>query len=102
MILHLIDGTEDDVVSAYRTIRQELADYGHGLADKPEVIGFNKIDAIDAAEVDEKLHALATAALAGTPVLPLSGVSGAGLPAVTGALLAAIHDARADALVDAE
>ncbi len=30
-ILHLIDGTEEDVVGAYRTIRRELADYGHGL-----------------------------------------------------------------------
>src|SRR6266436_5953783 len=32
VILHLIDGTEDDVVGAYRTIRGELAGYGHGLA----------------------------------------------------------------------
>ena len=102
VILHLIDGTEDDVVGAYRTIRQELADYGHGLAGKPEVIGLNKIDAIDPAEVDEKLHALSREAARGTPVLPLSGVSGAGLPAVTGALLEAIREARVDALVDAE
>ena len=58
-ILHLIDGTEEDVVGAYRTIRRELADYGHGLADKPEVVGLNKIDAIDPAEVDEKRRALA-------------------------------------------
>ena len=58
VILHLIDGTEEDVVGAYRTIRRELADYGHGLADKPEIIGLNKIDAIDPAEVDEKRRAL--------------------------------------------
>src|SRR5436190_7085592 len=79
VVLHLIDGTEEDVVANYRTIRDELASYGHGLAGKPEIVGLNKIDAIDSAEVDEKLHALATAALASTPVLPLSGVSGAGL-----------------------
>jgi GTPase len=102
VILHLIDGTEDDVVGAYRTIRRELADYGHGLAGKPEVIGLNKIDAIDPAEVDEKLRALSREAAPGTPVLPLSGVSGAGLPAVTGALLEAIREARAGVLVDAE
>jgi GTP-binding protein len=101
-ILHLIDGTEEDIVGAYRTIRRELADYGHGLAGKPEVIGFNKIDAIDAAEVDEKLRTLAAAAPAGTRVLPLSGVSGAGLREVTGALVEAIRDARAEVLVDAE
>ena len=32
---------------AYRTIRQELVQYGHGLADKPEIVGLNKIDALD-------------------------------------------------------
>src|SRR5216110_3035222 len=47
VILHLIDGTEEDVVGAYRTIRHELADYGHGLAHKPEIVSLNKIDAID-------------------------------------------------------
>ena len=47
VVLHLIDGTEEDVVGAYRTIRDELAGYGNGLAEKPEIIGLNKIDAID-------------------------------------------------------
>ena len=63
---HLIDGTDDDVAGAYRTIRHELADYGHGLADKPEIVGLNKIDAIDPEEVDEKCRALAAAARPGT------------------------------------
>ncbi len=47
LILHLVDGTLDDVAAAYRTIRRELAAYGHGLADKPEIVGLNKIDALD-------------------------------------------------------
>ena len=34
VILHLVDGTLDDVAGAYRTIREELAHYGHGLAEK--------------------------------------------------------------------
>src|SRR5437588_8162642 len=82
VILHLIDGTEDDVAGAYRAIRQELADYGHGLAAKPEIIGLNKIDAIDPEEVAEKCRSLARAAPPGTQVLPLSGVSGVGLQPV--------------------
>src|SRR5579862_4589223 len=87
VILHLIDGTEEDVVGAYRTIRRELKDYGHDLAGKPEIVGLNKIDAIDAAEVARKCRALTRAAPAGTPVLPLSAVSGAGLQPVIAALL---------------
>jgi GTP-binding protein len=97
VILHLIDGTEEDVVGAYRTIRRELADYGHGLADKPEIVGLNKIDAIDTAAVAVKRRALAGAARPGTPVLALSGVSGAGISPVLGALFAAIEAARAEA-----
>jgi GTP-binding protein len=94
VILHLIDGTQDDVVGAYRAIRHELAGYGHGLADKPEIIGLNKIDAIDPDAVTRKTRALARAARPGTLVLPLSGVSGAGISQVLGALAAAIEAAR--------
>ena len=104
VILHLVDGTEEDVVGAYRTIRGELRSYGHGLAGKPEIVGLNKIDAIDPAAVAQKCRALADAARPGAAVLPLSGVSGAGTAAVLGALLAAIEASRvgaADALVDA-
>jgi GTP-binding protein len=97
VILHLIDGTEDDVVGAYRTIRRELADYGHGLAAKPEIIGLNKIDAIDPAAIAGKCRALTRAARPGDAVLPLSGVSGAGMAPVLGALFAAIEAARAEA-----
>src|SRR6266702_3479508 len=97
VILHLIDGTEDDVVGAYRTIRRELADDGHGLADKPEIIGLNKIDAIDSAAAARKCRALSRAARPSTAVLPLSGVSGAGIAPVLGTLVAAIDEARAEA-----
>jgi len=94
VILHLIDGTEENVVDAYRTIRHELADYGHGLAEKPEIVGLNKIDAIDPEAVAEKCRALTRVARPGTQILALSGVSGAGLPQVLGAVAGAIETAR--------
>jgi len=98
VILHLIDGTADDVVDAYKTIRGELAGYGHGLSEKPEVIGLNKIDAIAPDDVKKKTRALARAAGRDATVLPLSGVSGEGVPAVIGALLQAIEAGRDAAL----
>jgi len=101
VILHLVDGTEEDVIGAYKTIRGELRSYGHGLAGKQEVIGLNKIDAIDPANVTRKCRALARAAGRGATVLPLSGVSGAGVTEVVGALFGAIDAAREDALVEA-
>jgi GTP-binding protein len=99
VILHLVDGTEADVVGAYRTIRRELAHYGHGLADKPEIVALNKIDALAAAEIAAKRASLAHAA-PGSRVLAISGVAGIGVPELLDALFAAVAMARA-ALVEA-
>ena len=95
VILHLVDGTLDDVAGAYSTIRQELAAYGHGLADKPEIVGLNKIDALDAETIDGEMRQLRRAAGRSTAVMPMSGVSGAGVPEVLAALFAALAENRA-------
>jgi GTP-binding protein len=47
MILHVIDGTEEDWLSRYKAIRHEMDSYGYGLIDKPELIVVNKMDAVD-------------------------------------------------------
>src|SRR5579864_6962678 len=95
VILHLIDGTQEDVVGAYRTVRAELEAYGHGLAEKPEIIGLNKVDAIPRDEVPKLRRKLARASK-GT-VLALSGVTGQGVPEVTAALMNTIMRERARA-----
>src|SRR5579885_1233284 len=45
VLLHLVDGAAGDVVRTWRTVRQELKAYGHGLTEKPEVVALNKADA---------------------------------------------------------
>src|SRR5690606_28596708 len=61
VLLHVIDGTQDDVVAAYKTIREELRAYGQDLADKPEIIAINKTDALgpELAEYQQKTLAKA-------------------------------------------
>ncbi len=102
VILHLIDGTQAAVVKAYRTIRKELAAYGHGLEDKIEIVGLNKIDALDEAAVKRKVAALEKAS--GAKVFPLSGAAGLGVTPVLRALIAEIGEAakptRAEAAKD--
>ncbi len=80
VLLHLVDGAAGDVVRAWRTVRAELAAYGGGLADKPELIGLNKADAITPREVSARRAALAK--VSGREVFVLSGVTGQGVPEV--------------------
>jgi GTP-binding protein len=79
-IVHLVDGTSESVAADYKTVRGELAAYGHGLEEKPEVVCLNKIDALDEATRKKRLAALSKAA--GKPARAISGVSGAGLTAL--------------------
>src|SRR6201994_3186653 len=57
-ILHLIDGTGDNIAKSYKMIRAELEAYGHGLDEKPEVVALNKVDAVPEGELARKRAAL--------------------------------------------
>lgn len=62
VLLHLVDGTQENVTHAYRTIREELARYGHGLADKREIVALSKCDLLTPEEISERRAALGAAA----------------------------------------
>ena len=80
VLVHLIDGTQDDVVESWRTIRHELHEYGGGLSEKPEIIVLNKIDAMSDEEIAEHRAQLEQAS--GAPVMTMSGVSRQGVDRV--------------------
>jgi GTP-binding protein len=44
LLLHVIDSSEDDADDRWRTIDSELAAYGAGLAERPQVVVLNKVD----------------------------------------------------------
>lgn len=48
VLIHLLDGSAADPLAAFATINRELAQYSARLAEKPQVVGFNKIDVPDA------------------------------------------------------
>ena len=99
-LIHLIDGTQDDVAGAYRTIRAELEAYGEGLADKPEVLALNKIDALTPELRQEKAAALKAAS--GRAPMLVSGVSGEGVPELLRAAWAEVRKVRGQAPAEAE
>jgi GTP-binding protein len=44
VLVHVVDASEPDLESRYRTIDRELAAYGAGLSEKPQIVVLNKID----------------------------------------------------------
>ena len=92
ILLHLIDGTQEDVVTAYKTIRKELKAYSADLAKKPELVALNKCDALLPEEIKEKSAALKKASK--KKIWPISGVSGDGVKEVLREMLKVIEVAR--------
>ena len=54
-LLHLIDINEEDLVSSYKQVRNELKSYGKELIKKKEIIVFNKIDLLQKNNIDKKV-----------------------------------------------
>ena len=93
VLLHLVSAQEESPSKAYKTVRAELEAYGHGLADKPEVLALSQVDTLDADARKKKVAALKRAA--GRAPLLLSAVTGEGVEAVLRALMDEIRGARA-------
>lgn len=91
VLLHLVDATGDDPVGAYRVVRKELDNYGAELTEKTEIIGLNKIDAVEPAALKKLATKLKRASKA--EIFLLSGASGEGIPAVLDRLTEAVGPA---------
>ncbi len=92
ILLHLVDGTSEDVVGDCETILTELEAYSDALYDKPRVTVLNKIDALSDEEIAEKRVALQKAI--GGKVLLMSGVAKTGVTEVLRVLRAGIDDSN--------
>jgi len=94
ILLHLIDGTQDDVAGAYKTIRKELKSYSKELANKEEIVALNKCDALSKDEIKEKSAALKKASK--KKIWPISAVTGEGVQPVLREMFKVIAAKRAD------
>jgi GTP-binding protein len=56
ILLHLIDISENDLISVYKKIKFELSTYDKNLINKKEIIFFNKSDLLDEEEIKKKLN----------------------------------------------
>ncbi len=90
VLLHLVDGTEDDVSESYRVVRGEVEAYGAGLSEKRQLVALTKADALTPEDILEKRQLLSEAC--GREVAVISAVSGDGLEPLLDALMAEIVD----------
>ena len=79
-LLHLIDGSDENVVQAYKTIRNEVEKYGDKLANKQEVVVINKIDALIPEIITEMKKELKQ--VTDSTILTMSGVTGENIETV--------------------
>jgi GTP-binding protein len=93
VLIHLVDIAGEDPVEAMRVVRGELAAYGAGLEDKPQLVALNKLDLADAelgaAFADELLAAGVD------KVFTVSGASGEGIGELLDAVLGYLPDRTA-------
>ena len=99
VLIHLIDGTNEDVAHTYEAVRHELAAYADVLADKPEIVVLNKVDALPPDALKDKIKALKKVSKA--DIRQVSGVTGQGVEQVLFDVLA-ILDAEKAAIAEAE
>ena len=53
VLLHLVDAGGEHAGRDYKTVRTELAAYGAGLDEKPEIVALSKVDTVDADDAEE-------------------------------------------------
>ena len=47
LLMHVLDASEGDLEERFRTVDRELAAYGAGLAERPQLVVLNKIDLLE-------------------------------------------------------
>ena len=99
LLLHLVDGSGDDPVEAWRIVRGELAGYGAGLTEKPELIALTKADLLDNKQRSRIVKALE--AETGAKVFPVSAPLEEGLEPLLDAVIQRLGAAAQDEQLEA-
>ena len=85
VLLHLVDASQSGPVGQWRTVRDELAAYGGGLAGKPEILALSKCDLVTPQALAAKKRALEAAS--GAEVHVISAATRAGIDGVLDRLM---------------
>ncbi len=78
VFVHLVDGMTEDLSAEYETVREEVASYGAGLAEKASVVAVTKMDVPEARERYEEQNAALAVAVGSAP-MAIAAVTGEGI-----------------------
>jgi GTP-binding protein len=92
VLLHLIDGSSDNVLDNYHTVRNELSQYSLDLESKKEIVVLNKCDLLTPEEITKKRKKLEKAS--GAKVYEMSGATKMGVEPILYVLLDHIKSAK--------
>lgn len=95
VILHLVEAYNEDVATAYTTVKEELSAYDKVLGKRPEIVVLTKVEGLDNEIVDDLLAQLKRVVKRGTKVMAISSQSGAGLQDMLFGVKSAVVKARA-------
>ena len=98
VLVHLVDASREDPLADRALIDAEIAAFGHGLAEKPQVVALNKIDAPEARE--RALALQAELAAASVEALLISGLTGEGAVELARRAFALLQTERARAALE--
>jgi GTP-binding protein len=76
VLLHLVDGSAEDVVADYQTVRAELEAYDEALAAKEELVAISKSDIVTEEALAEKKAALEAAGVSNIRVISAANRDG--------------------------
>ncbi|MDQ3073990.1 MAG: GTPase ObgE [Pseudomonadota bacterium] len=93
VLLHLVDAAGEDPIEAYRVVRGELAAYGAGLEDKPEVLALSRADLVEAKDMTKLAKKLAK--IAGVAPFVVSAATGDGLEPLLDTILDTVGGEKA-------
>jgi GTP-binding protein len=98
VLVHVLDMTAEDPLANYALIEAELAEFGHGLSEKPSILALNKMDDPDARARAELLQDEVEAL--GVRVFQISAVTGQGTRELAQQALWMLREAQEAAAVE--
>ena len=97
ILVHLVDGIENDIAERIRIINNELSEFDESLANKPQILAVNKLDHPDVQDLREEIESEIKAEFSGeTPVFFVSALGHLGLEELELAMFAELDAALQD------